>query len=96
LVHVGSLVSHTSYRWPKPAREQITHVQALTTQINLARMAPAQLLVFIEKQAGECVTPHQSEERNWSQEGPSPCCVCTCERSKHFIEDMMNLVVLFT
>jgi len=25
------------------------------------------------------------------------CTVCTCgERSKHFIEDMMNLVLLFT
>jgi len=38
-------------------------VQALTTQINLARMAPAQLVVFIEKQAGECMTPSPSEER---------------------------------
>jgi len=42
-------------------------VQALTTQINLARMAPAQLVVFIEKHAGECMTPSPSEERNWSQ-----------------------------
>jgi len=32
-------------------------------------MAPAQLVVFIEKQAGECMTPSPSEERNWSQKG---------------------------
>jgi len=44
-------------------------VQALTTQINLARMAPAQLVVLIEKQARECMTPSLSEERNWSQKG---------------------------
>ena len=63
-------------------------MQALTTQINLARMAPAQLVVFIEKQAGECVTPSPSEERNWSHKGHALCCVCTCgERSKHFVED---------
>jgi len=47
-------------------------VQALTTQINLVRMAPAQLVVFIEKQAGECMTP-SSEEKNWSKKGPAPC-----------------------
>ena len=35
-------------------------MQALTTQINLARMASAQLVAFIEKQAGECVTPSPS------------------------------------
>jgi len=29
-------------------------------------MAPAHLAVFIEKQAGECLTPSPSEERNWS------------------------------
>jgi len=52
-------------------------------------MAPVQLVVFIEKQAGECMTTSPSEERNWSQKGPAPC-VRTCdERSKHFIEDMM-------
>ena len=52
-------------------------------------MAPAQLVVFIEKQAGECMTPSPSEERNWSQKGHAPYCVCTSgERSKHFIEDM--------
>jgi len=28
-------------------------------------MAPAQRVVFIEKQVGECVTPCSSEERNW-------------------------------
>jgi len=50
-----------------------TRVQALTTQINLARTAPAQLVVFIEKQAGESMTPSPSEERNWSQKGPAPC-----------------------
>jgi len=71
-------------------------MQALTAQINFARMIPAQIVVFIEKQAGECVTPSPSEERNWSQKGPAPC-VCPCgERSKHFIEDMMNLVLLFS
>jgi len=32
-------------------------------------MAPAQLVVFIEKQAGECMTPSPSEERIWSQKG---------------------------
>jgi len=44
-------------------------VEALTTQINLARMAPAQLVVFIEKQAGVCMTPSPSEERNWARKG---------------------------
>jgi len=34
-------------------------------------MAPPQLVVFIEKQAGECMTPSPSEERNWSQTGPA-------------------------
>jgi len=30
-------------------------------------------------------------------EPESACAVCTCgERSKHFIEDMMNLVFLFS
>ena len=43
----------------------VGHTSALTTQINLARMAPAQRVVFIEKQVGECVTPCSSEERNW-------------------------------
>jgi len=33
----------------------------------------AQLVVFIEKPAGECLTPCPSEERNWSQKGPAPC-----------------------
>jgi len=43
------------------------------------------------------MTPSPSTERNWSQKRPAPCCVCTCgERSKHFIEDTMNLVLLFT
>jgi len=36
-------------------------------------MAPAQLVVFIEKQAEECMTPSPSEERSWSQKGPAPC-----------------------
>jgi len=50
-------------------------------------MAPAEIVVFTEKQAGECVMPSPSEKRNWSQKGHAPC-VCTCgERSKHFIED---------
>ena len=62
-------------------------MQVLTTQINLARMAPAQLVVFIEKLTRECVTLSPSEERNWSQKGHAPC-VCTCgERSTHFTED---------
>jgi len=39
----------------------------------------------------------KSKERNWSQKEPAPCCVCTCgDRSKHFIEDMTNLVLLFS
>jgi len=60
-------------------------------------MAPAQLVVFIEKQAGERMTPSPSEERIWSWKRPAPCCMCTCgERSKHFIEDMMKLVLLFS
>jgi len=45
----------------------------MTTQVNLARMAPAQLAVFIGKQAGERMTLSPSEERNWSQKGPAPC-----------------------
>jgi len=36
-------------------------------------MAPAQLVVFTEKQAGECVTPSPSEKRIWSQKGLAPC-----------------------
>jgi len=72
-------------------------VQALTPQINLAVMAPGQLVVFIEKQTRECMTPSPSKERNWSQKEPAPCFVYTCgESSKHFIEDMMNLVLLFS
>ena len=35
-------------------------------------MAPAQLVVFMEKQAGECMTPSPLEERNWSLTGPVP------------------------
>jgi len=35
-------------------------MQALTTEINLVRMAPAQVVVFIEKQAGGCMTPSPS------------------------------------
>ena len=32
-----------------------------------------------------------------SQKGPVPFCVYTCgERSNNFIEDMMNLVILFS
>jgi len=58
-------------------------VQALTTQISLARMVPVQLVVLIEKQAGECMTSSLSEERNWSREGT--CTVCTCgEKVKAF------------
>ena len=35
-------------------------------------MAPAQLVVFMEKQAGECMTRSPLEERNWSLTGPVP------------------------
>jgi len=60
-------------------------------------MAPAQLVVLIEKQEGEYMMPSPSKERNWTQEETVPCCVCTCgEGLKHFIEDMMNLVLLFS
>jgi len=60
-------------------------------------MAPAQLVVFIEKQAGECMTPSPSGERDWNWKGHAPCCLCTFgARSKHYIEDMMNLVLLFS
>jgi len=69
----------------------------MTPQINLARMAPAQLVVFVEKQAGECMTPSSSEEKIRSWKRPAPFCMCTCgARSKHFIEDMMDLVLLFS
>jgi len=37
-------------------------------------MAPAQLVVFIEKQERECMTPSPSEERNWIQKEPAACC----------------------
>jgi len=88
-----SVPGFTSRPRQQPLTEASTGVDhtsaSLTTQTNLARMAPAQLVVFIEKQAGECTTPSPSKERNWRQKGPAPCCVCTCgERSKHFIEDM--------
>jgi len=36
-------------------------------------MAPVQLVVFIEKQAGEYMTLSPSEEKNWNQKGPAPC-----------------------
>jgi len=36
-------------------------------------MAPAQLVVFIEKQAEECMTASPSEEKNWSRKRPAPC-----------------------
>jgi len=43
------------------------------------------------------MTPSPSKERNWSQKETAPCCVCTCgEGTRHFIEDMMNLVLLFS
>ena len=52
-------------------------------------MVPAQLVVFIEKQAGKCMTPSPSKGRSWSQKEPAACCVCTCgKRPRHFIEDM--------
>jgi len=60
-VHVGSQVSHTSNLRPKLAREQIIRVQALTTQMNLVQMALAQLVVFIEKHAGECMASSPSD-----------------------------------
>jgi len=36
-------------------------------------MALAQLVVFIEKHAGECVAPSLPEERNWSEKWFAPC-----------------------
>ena len=65
-------------------------VQALTTQIILARMAPAQLVVLIEKQARECTVLYDAfSVRRKKLEPERACTVCTCgERSKHFIEDM--------
>jgi len=51
------------------AREQITQVQTLTPQINLARMASAQLVVFIEKRAGECMTPSPPVEKSGARMG---------------------------
>jgi len=72
-------------------------VQALTPQLNLALLVPVQLVVFIEKEAGECMAPSPSDERIWSWKRPVPCCVCTCgARSKHFIDEMMNLAVLLS
>jgi len=68
-------------------------VQALTTQINLARIAPAQVVVFIEKQAGECVTPSPSEERNWSQKGHLVVCALVV-KGQTILSRMMNLVLL--
>ena len=38
-------------------------VQSLKTPINLERIALAQPVVFIEKQARECTRPSPSEER---------------------------------
>jgi len=68
-------------------------VQALTTQINLARMAPTQLVVFIEKQAGECMTPTSSEKRIGARKGLHRAHVWG--KVKGFIEDLMNLMILF-
>jgi len=58
-------------------------------------MAPAQLVVFTEKQVGECVTPAPSEERKWSQKGHAPCVCTSGERSKHFIEEDEPCASLF-
>jgi len=63
-------------------------------QIILARIAPAQLVVFIEKQAGECVTPSPSEERNWSQEGHAPCLCALVVKGQSILSRIMNLVLL--
>ena len=52
-------------------------------------------MVFIEKQAGECMTPSPSEETNWSQKGPAPCALVV-KGQKRFIEGMMDLVLLFS
>ena len=77
-MHVGRFIS-------KPRQQPLTEaspgsrshecMQALTTQINLAQRAPAQLVVFIEKQAGACMTPSPSEEGSWSQKGHVPCVI---------------------
>ena len=69
-------------------------MQTLTAQINLALMAPAQLVVFIEKQAGECVTPSPSEERNWSQKGPAPCVCALVVKGQSISPRIINLVLL--
>ena len=57
-------------------------------------MAPAQLVVFIEKQVGECMTPSHSEKENGARKGLHR--VHLQWKIKAFIEDMMNLVLLFT
>jgi len=70
-VHVGSLASHASNL--TKASTGVDHTSASPDDANqLPRMAPAQMLVFIEKQAGECMAPSPSEERNWSQTWPAP------------------------
>jgi len=57
-------------------------------------MAPTQLVVFIEKQAGECMTPSPSEERIGARKGLHLVCAAVVKRSKQFIEYMMILVLL--
>jgi len=59
-------------------------------------MAPTQLVVFIEKQAGECMTPSPSKERIGARKSLHLVCALAVKRSKHFIGDMMNLVLLFS
>jgi len=46
-------------------------VQALTTYINLARIPPAQIVIFIEEQARECMTPLRHRKEMVSQKGPT-------------------------
>ena len=56
-------------------------------------MAPTQLVVFIEKQAGECMTPTSSEKRIGARKGLHRAHVWG--KVKGFIEDLMNLMILF-
>jgi len=51
-------------------------VPALTMEINFARIAPAQLVVFIEEQTKESKTPATSEETNCWPDRARACTSC--------------------
>jgi len=55
-------------------------------------MTAAQLVVFIEKHAGECMTPSPLEERNWSQNRPAPGALVV--KGQSILSRMMNLTLL--